>query len=106
MHDPLSDSAINAFNYQIDAPVAKPETLKEWIKAQHHVGRCQYALTLEGEELGQQKTIITGKKSVMPFDLNVDGFKSQEKLSSMYLYLKADFICYVRPDLVVTRLGL
>jgi len=43
----------------------------------------------------------------MPFDLNWTGVKTvRDALSYMMLYLRADFIIYVRPDLVVTRLGL
>jgi hypothetical protein len=42
----------------------------------------------------------------MPFDLNLMGIKSAAVLSYMYLFIRADFIIYVRPDLVVTRLGL
>lgn len=49
---------------------------------------------------------MTGKRSIMPFDLNMNGYKSQAILSYMFMFLRADFIIYVRPDLVVTRLGL
>jgi hypothetical protein len=42
----------------------------------------------------------------MPFDLNWTGIKRAAALSYMMLFLRADFIIYVRPDLVVTRLGL
>lgn len=52
------------------------------------------------------KTIVSGKKTVLPFDLNFDGKKTREVPSIMLSYLKADFIIYVRPDLIVTRLGL
>ena len=41
----------------------------------------------------------------MPFDLNWAGTK-KASLSYMLMYLRADFIIYVRPDFVVTRLGL
>lgn len=41
----------------------------------------------------------------MPFDLNFQCRKSEDQVSYMFSYLRADFIIYVRPDLVVTRLG-
>lgn len=107
MHDPLSDSAINKFNYQLDFINSTGVNVSSFLKSQYSVGRCQYGITLEGEELGNQKHIVTGKRSVMPFDLNWTGIKRvQDSLSYMMLYLRADFIIYVRPDLVVTRLGL
>jgi len=61
---------------------------------------------LVGEEIGQNKSIISGKKTVIPFDLNIDAVKSTESASIMLCFLRADFIIYVRPDLIVTRLGL
>jgi hypothetical protein len=67
---------------------------------------CQYAVSFEGDELGMNKSIISGKKSVMPFDINMAATKSQNVVSYMMCFLRADFIIYVRPDLVVTRLGL
>lgn len=106
MHDPMSDSAISAFNYNLDNLLTKPVGLQELVDQQKVVGRCQYGLSLEGEELGQNKQIITGKKSVMPFDINMKAYKSQAQVSYMFCFLRADFIIYVRPDLVVTRLGL
>lgn len=88
------------------APIYKPRNLYEMIRQQLQIGRCQYGLSLIGEELGQNKTIVSGKKTVLPFDLNFDGAKSVPESSIMLCYLQADFIIYVRPDLVVTRLGL
>ena len=70
------------------------------------LGTCQYAISLEGDELGTNKNIISGKKSVMPFDINLSAKKSEAHVSYMMCFLRADFIIYVRPDLVVTRLGL
>lgn len=59
-----------------------------------------------GEEIGQNKSIVSGKKTVMPFDLNFDGVKHTNAPSIMLCFLRADFIVYVRPDLIVTRLGI
>lgn len=43
---------------------------------QFMVGRCQYAISLEGEELGSDNTLITGRKGMIPFDINMDGVKT------------------------------
>lgn len=53
------------------------------------------------------KTIITGRKGLIPFDVNMSGSsnKSINATSFQYIFVKADYICYVRPDLVVTLLG-
>lgn len=116
MHDPLTDGAITLFNYNIDeayvtdantnVPKYKPTSMSEFLLSQMVVGRCQYGLSLVGEELGQNKTIVSGKKTVLPFDLNFTGAKTIDLPSVMLCYLRADFIIYVRPDLIVTRLGL
>ena len=42
-------------------------------------GRAQYAITLEGEELGHDKSLITGRASEIPFTIDVEGSKSLEK---------------------------
>ena len=84
----------------------KPDNVYNFLLSQHYVGRCQYGLSLVGEELGQNKTVVCGKKTVLPFDLNFTGSKSINLPSVMLCYLRADFIIYVRPDLIVTRLGL
>ena len=106
MHDPLSDGAINPINYGIDEAATPVYTVKQLVKGQSRIGRCQYGITLEGEELGNQKAIVTGKRSVMPFDLNWSGHKCEDIISYLLMFIRADFIIYVRPDLVVTRLGL
>jgi len=62
-------------------------------------------LSLEGEELGQDKTIIAGRKGMTPFDINYTGYKTESFTSAMLLFVRADYILYVRPDLVVTVLG-
>ena len=106
MHDPLSDSAIHSFNYNLDYPPAKCPGFEALVRQWLTLGRCQYALSLVGEEIGQNKTIVSGKKSVLPFDLNIVGKKKDKTVSFMLCFLKADFIIYVRPDLIVTRLGI
>ena len=70
------------------------------------MGRCQYGISLEGEDLGTDKTMVTGRKSQYPFLLYM---KSDNKLSHrtsyMNVFLRADFIVYIRPDLQVVTLG-
>lgn len=61
---------------------------------------------MEGEELGQDRTIITGRKGLVPFDINFGpATKANNVNSYQFTYVRADYILYVRPDLVVTVLG-
>jgi hypothetical protein len=60
---------------------------------------------MEGEELGQDKTIVSGRKGLIPFDINMSGKKNYNLTSFQYIYVKADYVVYVRPDLVVSLLG-
>jgi len=82
------------------------------------VGRAQFGFSLEGEELGQDKSIITGRKGSLPFDINFQGtsrysgkyftednINRSQIYSFMNTFLLLDMIVYVRPDLVVTVLG-
>jgi len=106
MHDPSTTTGINGYNYQVDHVLSKINTIDGFMAANTSLGTCQYAISFEGDELGTNKTMITGKKSVMPFDINLSATKSGADVSYMMCFLRADFIIYVRPDLVVTRLGL
>lgn len=106
MHDPMADASLSAYNYNLDHAPGKIQTFKELLDSSISLGHCQYGVSFEGDELGMNKNIITGKKSVMPFDINLTAKKSQPITSYMMCFLRADFIIYVRPDLVVTRLGL
>lgn len=104
MHDPALDGAISCFNFCVDEPyiydydkatgiidrskaIIKPANVYDMVRQQLQVGRCQYGLSLIGEELGQNKTIVSGKKTVLPFDLNFDGHKSIPEPSMMLCYL-------------------
>jgi hypothetical protein len=60
---------------------------------------------LEGENLGMDKTIVTGRKANLPFDINYTGLKTSATTSYMMTFVKCDFVLYIRPDLVVTVLG-
>ena len=44
-------------------------TMLQIANKQGNVGRCQYGISLEGEELGSDKTMITGRKSQYPFQI-------------------------------------
>lgn len=46
------------------------------LAARQTPGRCQYSISLEGEELGADKMIISGKKAQLPFDINYLGSKN------------------------------
>lgn len=70
------------------------------------MGRTQYGISLEGEELGKDKTTITGRKGMTPFDINMVGSKPLHSPSYTVPFVRADMIVYVRPDLVVTVLGM
>ena len=61
---------------------------------------------MEGEELGTDKSIITGRKAMIPFDINYSGSKSSpEQPSYMFTFVRSDAVLYIRPDLVVQVLG-
>jgi hypothetical protein len=47
--------------------------MKALVQDQMLVGRSQYGFSLEGEELGQDKSIISGRKGSLPFDINFSG---------------------------------
>ena len=81
-------------------------TLIKMLNKQGNVGRCQYGVSLEGEELGTDKTMITGRKSQYPFIIQLSSSgKVQPSTSYMYTFLRADFIVYIRPDLQIVTLG-
>jgi hypothetical protein len=42
----------------------------------------------------------------MPFDINFSGNATSTGQYLMIIFTRADYILYVRPDLVVSRLGL
>jgi len=106
MHDPTTDCALSPFNYSTDELALRPINFKGMLFQQGTLGRCQYAISLEGEELGMDKTIITGRKGLIPFDVNMQSAaKANALTSNQYIFVKADYIVYVRPDMVVTLLG-
>ncbi len=120
MHDPTTDGAIHSHNWcgdqynkQFD-PIAiactnhsdSMNTLMQFVNKQSLVGRSQYGISLEGEELGTDRTMITGRKSQYPFYIQLaSSGKWSEKTSYMLTYLRADFIVYIRPDLQIVTLG-
>ena len=60
---------------------------------------------MEGEELGKDRSTITGRKGLVPFDINLVGSKVHENHSYIVPFVRADMVVFVRPDLVVTTLG-
>jgi hypothetical protein len=64
---------------------------------------------MEGEDLGEEKTMITGRKSEQPFQIEFQpsqgGLLHGNDESHIMPYLRADFIVYIRPDMQVVTLG-
>lgn len=81
---------------------------REWwltLNKQGNVGRCQYGISMEGEELGTDKMMVTGRKVEYPFYIELLGQKTSTHPSYMWVYIKHDFIIYIRPDLQIVTLG-
>lgn len=69
-------------------------------------GRCQYAISLEGINLGADNTVLSGKKGMTPFDVMVTArTKSDRKSSISLVFCRYDAVVFIRPDLVVSVLG-
>ena len=47
-----TDAAITAFNYCTDQLIAKPTVALDMLAQQARLGRCQYGISLQGEEIG------------------------------------------------------
>lgn len=114
MHDPNTDGAITPVSFTRDsllpnAPAVDLSSLAKlraaMVVQQMGIPRCQYGISLEGEELGQDKTTITGRKGMMPFDINANGIKTLGNVSYVLPFVRSDMVVYVRPDLVVSVLG-
>lgn len=117
MHDPSMDGAIDPISYGMDCirlgdgrlsaaqRTSLHATARDIMTAQLAVGRCQFAISLEGDELGKDKSTITGRKGMIPFDILLTGNKIQDGTSYTLPFIRADFVVYIRPDLVVTVLG-
>jgi hypothetical protein len=90
----------------LDSYQAVAQTLVQIMNKQSNVGRAQYAICLEGEELGSDRTMITGRKSQYPFQLQLwSSGKFSPRTSVMLTFLRADFIVFIRPDLQIVTLG-
>lgn len=121
MHDPKTDGAIQAFNfcgddfgcqYSPQVPLSywnnrinSAYGLYQLLNKQANVGRCQYGISLEGEELGTDKMMVTGRKTEHPCSLLVKGTKTVRSISQVNIFVRADWILYIRPDLQVVVLG-
>jgi len=56
--------------------------------------------------MGTDKHVISGRKAMIPFDINYSGSKASPNTPSyMMTFVRSDAVLYVRPDLVVTVLG-
>jgi len=64
MHDPATDSGLDHINYNLDTVVPFCENMKDLFRSFLYTPKCQYGLSLEGEQLGEQKMIITGRKAL------------------------------------------
>ena len=108
MHDPTTDSAITATNYQKFVTIKYDSigSLQDMYIRQSNLGRFQWGISFEGEELGKMKENISGRRGLIPFDANFRG-RGFAKVGSYeaHVFARCDFFCYIRPDLVVTVLG-
>jgi hypothetical protein len=110
MHDPQTDGALTVLNYASDdlanqAIYGGAYGHYSLMIKQSVLGRCQYAISMEGEELGKDRSTITGRKGLVPFDINLVGIKRAVPVSYTIPFVRADMVVFVRPDLVVTTLG-
>lgn len=52
------------------------------------------------------KTTVTGRRANLPFDINFTGnIPACNQSSTVNIFVRSDFVVYVRPDLVITLLG-
>jgi len=109
MHDPSTDSALACHTYQKShqTDYGKFTSLQQLYLRQGSLGRFQWGISFEGEELGRDKDTIAGRRGLMPFDVNFGSNQFQDKTSyyESHIFARADYFLYVRPDLVVTVLG-
>jgi hypothetical protein len=69
------------------------------------VGRTQYGINLEGEELGEDKTLISVRSAKTPFDIWLSGEKAELYGSYSNVFIRYDYIVQVRPDLLLQVSG-
>lgn len=62
---------------------------------------------MEGEELGEDKSIITGRPAKYPFDIALlsSGKVEENSASEIVVFLRYDFIVQIRPDLLIQVSG-
>lgn len=78
--------------------------IETWLK-QATVGRTQYSMSLEGEELGETKSLISGKQAQTPFDMLISATKTQTRMSYINIFIKYDFVLRIEQDLTITISG-
>jgi hypothetical protein len=105
LHDPSTDAAFDGSNYYQDntaiATYWGPKRLKSLHMQQAMLGRCQYGISLEGEEMGKDKTTLSGRRGMQPFDLMQVGRKTMDQVSNQLIFVRADMVIFIRQDLVV-----
>jgi hypothetical protein len=51
--------------------------------------------------MGEVKTAITGRRSILPFSVSLQGTKASQAKSEMYTFLRHDAILHIKPDLSI-----
>lgn len=108
MHNPALDSALTSPSYQktMATSYRNFRNLQELYIRQGNLGRFQWGISFEGEEIGKDKDTISGKRGLIPFDAMVKGkFEEIGVAFESHIFARVDYFLYVRPDLVITVLG-
>ncbi len=109
MHNPALDSAITCSNYQKThtSSYRNFKNLQELYVRQSNLGRFQWGISFQGEELGKDNDTISGRRGLIPFDVNftANQFEEPSVYYEAHIFARIDYFLYVRPDLVITVLG-
>lgn len=55
--------------------------------------------------MGKDKTTLSGRRGMAPFDLMQTGTKTESQGSNQLIFVRADMVIFIRQDLVVQLLG-
>jgi hypothetical protein len=55
--------------------------------------------------MGKDKTTLSGRRGMQPFDLMQVGTKTMDQVSNQLIFVRADMVVFIRQDLVVQLLG-
>ena len=108
MHNPALDSALTRASYQktMSTSYRNFRNLQELYIRQSNLGRFQWGISFEGEEIGKDKDTISGRRGLIPFDaMTVGKFQEDAVAYESHIFARVDYFLYVRPDLVITVLG-